>query len=336
MPAASACPLLSWSCPPEPSLECGRRRRGGEPQLGGGPPGLASRPLAGEGSRGLPLSTTSRATTVATSRDRSAIPGSPSWKSPSTPGSPAGATADFASSRSSTGTSPSSTRTLSVSRDCLSRCVEALEADAELAGVAPLLMRTDGETVDSAGQVLKSANLEVRDIGYGLPPSPDLLDSRPVLAACGALAVFRTSALAAVADEHGPWAQQYFCFWEDLELGWRLANTGRVVRTVPDAVATHRRGGGAAEGRGPLRWRRPAHLEACMFTNRWMTLIRHLHPLDLAPRLPLLLTWDSAAVAAGAARRPALIGHIKRRWPLVMNEWRSRSRYPRRRLRELI
>ncbi len=116
-----------------------------------------------------------------------------------------------------------------VSRDCLSRCVEALEADAELAGVAPLLMRTDGETVDSAGQVLKSANLEVRDIGYGLPPSPDLLEARPVLAACGALAVFRTKALAAVADEHGPWAQQFFCFWEDLELGWRLANSGRVV-----------------------------------------------------------------------------------------------------------
>jgi GT2 family glycosyltransferase len=224
---------------------------------------------------------------------------------------------------------------VTVSRDCLSRCAEALEADPGLAGVAPLLMRTDGDTVDSAGQVLKSANLEVRDIGYGLPPSPDLYEPRPVLAACGALAVFRTSALAEVADDFGPWAQQFFCFWEDLEIGWRLTNRGRRIRTCPDAVATHRRGGGAAEGRGPLRWRRPPYLEACMLTNRWMTLIRHLHPLDLAPRLPLLLLWDSAAVAAGAARRPSIIGHLKRRWPLVMNEWRSRSRYPRRRLREL-
>jgi GT2 family glycosyltransferase len=223
-----------------------------------------------------------------------------------------------------------------VSRDCLLRCAEALEADPELAGVAPLLMRADGDIVDSAGQVLKSANLEVRDIGYGLPPSPDLYEPRPVLAACGALAVFRTSALAEVADEHGPWAQQFFCFWEDLELGWRLTNRGRRIRTCPEAVATHRRGGGAAVGRGPLRWRRPAHLEACMLTNRWMTLIRHLHPLDLAPRLPLLLLWDSATVAAGAVRRPSLIGHLKRRWPLVMKEWRSRSRYPRRRLRELL
>jgi GT2 family glycosyltransferase len=225
---------------------------------------------------------------------------------------------------------------VTVSRGCLSRCAEALEANPGLGGVAPLLMRADGETVDSAGQVLKSANLEVRDIGYGLPPSTDLHEPRRVLAACGALAVFRTSALEEVADEHGPWARQFFCFWEDLELGWRLTNRGRRIRTVPEAVATHRRGGGAAPGSGPLRWRRPPHLEACMLTNRWMTLIRHLHPLDLAPRLPLLLVWDSATVVAGCARRPALIGHLKRRWPLVMNEWRSRSRYPRRRLRELL
>ncbi len=225
---------------------------------------------------------------------------------------------------------------VTVSRDCLLRCAEALEKDAGLAGVAPLLMRADGDTVDSAGQVVKGANLEVRDLGYGRPPSADLLTPRTVLAACGAMAVFRTWALAEVADEHGPWAQHFFCFWEDLELGWRLANRGRPVRTLPEAVATHRRGGGAAAGRGPLRWRRPPHLEACMVTNRWMTLIRHLHPLDLAPRLPLLLVWDSATVAAGALRRPSLIGHIKRRWPLVVHEWRNRSRYPRRRLRELI
>jgi GT2 family glycosyltransferase len=225
---------------------------------------------------------------------------------------------------------------VAVNRDCLSHCKEALDAGPELAGVAPMLMRADGDTVDSAGQELKGANLEVRDIGYGRPPSPDLYTPRPVLAACGALAVFRTSALAEVADEHGPWAQHYFCFWEDLELGWRLTNRGRRIRTCPEAVATHRRGGGAAPGSGPLRWRRPPHLEACMLSNRWMTLIRHLHPLDLVPRLPLLLVWDSATVAAGGARRPSLIGHLKRRWPLVMDEWRSRSRYPRRRLRELL
>ncbi|MFV2072179.1 MAG: glycosyltransferase family 2 protein [Thermoanaerobaculales bacterium] len=220
--------------------------------------------------------------------------------------------------------------------DCLQRCVQALAADSRLAGVAPLLMRPDGRTVDSAGQMLHPLTLEVRDLGYGKPATLETLKPRAVLAPCGALAVFRRAALEEVSGDHGPWAQDYFCFWEDLELGWRLLNAGWRIRTVPDAVATHRRGGGAPEGTGPLRWRRPPELEACILSNRWMTLIRHLHPLDLLPRLPLLLLWDSSLVAAGAARRGSLLGHLRRRWPMVMTEWHGRRRSNRRRLREVI
>lgn len=222
-----------------------------------------------------------------------------------------------------------------VSPDCLQRATESLAADPGLAGVAPLLMRSDGETVDTVGQVLRPWTLEVSDRGYGEPPTPQMMQPTDVLAACGALAVFRRSALASVADAGGPWAQHYFCFWEDFELGWRLVNSGWRITSCPEAVATHRRGAGATSGSGPLRWRRPPELEACILSNRWMTLIRHLHPLDLLPRLPVLLFWDPGMVAAGAARRPSLLGHLRRRWPIVVREWRNRSRVRRRRLHEL-
>ena len=222
-----------------------------------------------------------------------------------------------------------------VSNDCLQRATDTLAEDTSLAGVAPLLMRSDGETVDTIGQILSPRTLEVSDRGYGEPLTSRLKQPVDVLAACGALAVFRQQALASVADAHGPWVQDYFCFWEDLELGWRLVNSGWRIQSCPDAVATHRRGAGAASGSGPLRWRRPPELEACILTNRWMTLIRHLHPLDLVRHLPLLLLWDPSLVVAGAARRPSLVGHLRRRWPMVMHEWRNRSRDRRRRLHEL-
>ncbi len=222
-----------------------------------------------------------------------------------------------------------------VEPDCLRLAAEALEEDPSLAGVAPRLMRGDGVTVDSVGQVLQPHTLEVRDRGYSGQLSPELLAPRPVLAACGALAVFRRNALMAVGEGDGPWAEHYFCFWEDLELGWRLVNAGYRISSLPDAVAVHGRGAGAAEGRGPLRWRRPVELEACVITNRWMTLVRHLDTLDLAPRLPLLLGWDSVLTGLGSSRRPKLLAAIARRWPLVMREWRSRGDRPRRRLREL-
>jgi GT2 family glycosyltransferase len=222
-----------------------------------------------------------------------------------------------------------------VEADCLYRCAEVLETRPDVAGVAPLLMRRDGRTVDSVGQVLRPYTLEVRDRGYGELLTEDLRRPTQVLAACGALAVYRRSALAGVADRHGPWPEHYFCFWEDLELGWRLTNRGWNVVTAPDAVAVHGRGAGATEGEGRLRWRRPPELEACVLSNRWMTLIRHLHSLDALRRLPLLLMWDKTVLAVSCMRRPQLMVHLKRRWPLVYREWRHRERLPRRRLSEL-
>ncbi len=218
---------------------------------------------------------------------------------------------------------------------CLAEAVACLGRHPRAGGVAPRLMRPDGETVDSVGQCLSRWVLEVRDRGYGEPLAPELLEERPVLAACGALAVFRREALEAVAVDGRAWAEHFFCFWEDLELGWRLNNAGWEVWACPSSVAVHGRGAGAAPGRGPLRWRRPVELEACVLTNRWMTLARNLHALDLLLRLPLLLGWELAATVLGAIRRPALLWHMARREPLVLREWWRRGRLPRRRLREL-
>jgi GT2 family glycosyltransferase len=222
-----------------------------------------------------------------------------------------------------------------VAPDCLQRAAEALSHDDELAGVAPRLMRPDGRTVDSVGQLLHPWTLEVLDRGYGRPIEPALLETKAVLAACGALAVFRRDALAAVSGPGGPWEEDFFCFWEDLELGWRLTNAGYRIAALPTAVATHGRGAGADDGRGPLRWRRSVQLEACIITNRWMTLLRHLDSLDLLRRLPLLLIWDLALLSVSSLRRPGLVAAIARRWPMVMREWRAREGRARRRLRQL-
>jgi GT2 family glycosyltransferase len=222
-----------------------------------------------------------------------------------------------------------------VQPDCLSRCVEILAARPEVACVAPRLMRPDGVTVDSVGQVLRPLTLEVQDRGYGQPLGRDLLEERQVLAACGALGVYRREALDSVTDERGPWPEHYFCFWEDLELGWRLTNRGWRVEAVPDAVAIHGRGAGAGRGRGPLRWRRPPHLEACVLSNRWMTLIRHLHTLDAIRHLPILLIWDLGLLTLSVAHRPRLLPQLRLRWRLVYREWRRRELFPRKRLTEL-
>ena len=219
-----------------------------------------------------------------------------------------------------------------VTPGCLSKCIQSLREQPEAAGVAPLLLRPGGELIDSAGQCLKPRKLEVEDRGYGRPLEGFPLHPQPVLAACGALAVFRTAALMEAVEAEGPWAQPYFCFWEDLELGWRLNNLGWKILFEPEAQAIHGRGAGASKGGGPLRWRRSPYLEACILTNRWMTLIRHLHGRDFLRKLPSLLIWDGLVMGAGILRRPALIAHLFRRWPLIRREFKERKGRSRRRL----
>jgi GT2 family glycosyltransferase len=222
-----------------------------------------------------------------------------------------------------------------VQEGCLAACAETLAADPAIGGIAPRLMRPEGQIVDSVGQVLRRGTLEVRDRGYGEPLGPELLEERPVLAACGALAVYRREALAAVSSAGCAWAEELFCFWEDLELGWRMTNQGWRVQALPSATAVHGRGAGARRGRGPLRWRRPVELEACVISNRWITLLRHLHRVDLMQRAPVLLAWDLMMTKLSVLRRPRLLAPLRRRWPLVTGEWRARGTRPQRRLVEL-
>ena len=221
-----------------------------------------------------------------------------------------------------------------VDRDCLGAAAACLERTGA-AGVAPLLLRPGRGIVDSAGQCLARWTLEVADRGYGRPLDAAYLEPRPVLAACGALAVFRREALEAVRLGCGVLDEGLFCFWEDLELGWRLWNAGFTVRSCPEAVAVHGRGAGAGPGRGPLRWRRPPALEARIVLNKWRVLARHVHPLDLLPRLPLLLARDCGLAAAGVLRRPVLLRRLAALLPGTVRAWTARGRRRRLRLKEL-
>ena len=189
---------------------------------------------------------------------------------------------------------------VAVTPECLRVAIDAADGVPDVAGVAPRLMRPDGRTVDSLGQVLNPRTLEVVDRGYGQALEELSLERTDVLAACGALAVYRRAALDQVSEGDGPWAEHFFCFWEDLELGWRLTNRGWRVVSVPEAVAVHGRGAGARRrAKVPCAGGGRPELEACILSNRWMTLIRHLDTPRSGAAAPLLLPWDLGVTLLG-------------------------------------
>jgi GT2 family glycosyltransferase len=219
--------------------------------------------------------------------------------------------------------------------DFFAACLGVLAEDPRAGGVAPRLTRDDGATLDSCGQTLTPWLLRVRDRGYGLPAEGRFAERADVLAACGAAMVYRRAALDAVAVAGEVFPEEFFAFWEDLDLGWRVCGAGWRVVYEPSARAVHRRGGTAEAGRGRLIFRRPPALAACILANRWATLLRNLHLLDFLLRLPVLLPADVMMLALVVARRPRVVPALARALPRLAAAWRARPALPHRRLAEL-
>jgi len=136
-----------------------------------------------------------------------------------------------------------------------------------------------------------------------------------VVAACGALR-FPAAALDQVAEVCGPWRSTSSASGGPrarLEAGER-AGWSRPCRGGGDPQP----GAGAPAGRGPCG-AAPPELEACVLTNR-CDLRPSPPPIDSLVRLPLLLTGPVLTVVGSspAGARP----HLRRRWPLVVEEWR--------------
>jgi len=80
--------------------------------------------------------------------------------------------------------------------------------------------------------------------GHGRPMGPADLVAREIFSPCAAAALYRRAAVVAA----GAFDEDYFCFGEDVDLGFRLRLAGHTARYVPDAVVEHV-GGGSSEGR---------------------------------------------------------------------------------------
>ena len=211
-------------------------------------------------------------------------------------------------------------------------CLEALDRQPTLGGVAGRLMRPDGSRLDSCGQVLTPVLLRVHDRGYDGPAEGRFAAPARVLAACGAGMVYRRAALEAVRIEGTVFPGEFFAFWEDLDLGWRVCNRGWQVAYEPRAVAYHRRAATAAPGRGRLILRRSTDRAADIVVNRWATLLRNLHPVDFWLRAPVLLPAEMVMLAWLLVRRPRVAPALVKRLPRLRAAARQRRALVRHRL----
>ena len=179
----------------------------------------------------------------------------------------------------------------------LSALVEQLQANGNTACVSSKILSWDGKTLDyiGAGVNFQGAGFQV---DHGLPSSPHD-HARRLLCPCGGAMLIRRELFL----EIGGFDSDYFGFYEDTDLGWRLNLLGHDVWYAPRSVAFHRHHGSFDQVRSE-------QIRVLYERNSLSTIYKCLEAENLAAALPvaMLLINEKALSLATLDRRRFRLG----------------------------
>ena len=117
--------------------------------------------------------------------------------------------------------------------------VKAVQSDPEVVSAAAKILNWDGTYLDFAGSICNYAG-HAAQVGFGQPYSRDQFTQiKPMLFACGGAMIIDRQVFLDV----GGFDDDYFIYFEDVDLGWRLWLLGYKVVFAPDAITNHRHHG---------------------------------------------------------------------------------------------
>ncbi len=182
----------------------------------------------------------------------------------------------------------------------LERLLPAFD-DARVGMAAGKLLRFDGRTLDSAGQMLGRSR-QPKDRGYGRLDNGRFERDEEVFGVCAAAALYRREMLDSIADPDGSYFDpDFFAFCEDMDLAWRARRLGWKAVYRHRAVGYHARGGSARSasrlGRLAAMLRRDPEIRFHVAKNRYLMMLRNDRRADYLRNLPFILARDLATVA---------------------------------------
>ena len=165
--------------------------------------------------------------------------------------------------------------------------VAAMESDARVGSVTGKLLRmsecgTPSSIIDSTGHVLRVTRV-VEDRGRGEYDERQYDDQIDVFGVSGAAPLYRRSMLESIRIGDEYFDEQYFAYWEDVDLAWRANRAGWRARFVPTAVAHHFRQGSERKSR---------RIEKAAYRNRYLTLVKNDRVLDVLRDFRYLLLFE--------------------------------------------
>ncbi len=166
--------------------------------------------------------------------------------------------------------------------DCLERLVATADADPAIAIVGAQILLSDHKTRNAGANPVHPTGISPAG-GYGLPREEGA--PRDVLVVSGACCLIRRSAF----FELGGFVDEFFLYYDDVDLGWRANLHGYRVVYNPRAVVAH----SYTFDRRGRKW---FYLER----NRLFTVFANYHSRTLVILAPLLLASEVGLIVVGA------------------------------------
>jgi GT2 family glycosyltransferase/glycosyltransferase involved in cell wall biosynthesis len=223
--------------------------------------------------------------------------------------------------------------------DFVEELVAALDEDPGVGWAAGkvLKLRDSGpsEDIDCLGHHM-SRNRYARERDYSRPFAwADYAEKRFVFGASACAALYRRAMLEDIRLGDDYFDEDFFAYFEDVDVDWRAQQRGWKCVYTPRAVAYHVRG-----GTGLIRQR---HIAACYLANRWLMVVKNDDPAhllqDLRPVVGQLVRDVGRSALEDPLVIPVALRRLARNLPRMVRKRRAikaRRTVPRAYLRDLI
>jgi GT2 family glycosyltransferase len=164
-------------------------------------------------------------------------------------------------------------------QDCLLNLSRAAQ-EHENTSFSPKIFRSDGKTLDSTGLLLRRRRFSPKDRGENETDEGQYDSDVEIFGPCGAAALFPREMLESAKVDGEYLDEDFFAYYEDVDLAWRLRRMGFSSRLIAGAHVYHERGNPGTAG---------GSLFARAYANRYLYWIKNATCLDALLDLPIMI-----------------------------------------------
>lgn len=212
----------------------------------------------------------------------------------------------------------------------LEEALAPMQRDDRIGSVTGKIMRTDRETIDTAGQEL-SRSRKPLDRGYGLEDDGRYDEEEEVFGCGGVAPLLRRAMLEDVALEGQIFDEDFVQYYEDLDLMWRARNLGWKAWYTPRAIAFHHRGGVGQSEPAAKSWVRkyalanlPIELQGHVLKNRYAVMVKNDRLGSWLLDFPWIFFYELKVLSYLLLMRPRLIPRYLRGLGFIKTAKRKR------------